>query len=148
MTITYTKAKRELNDLGLIIGEDLSTFIIYTKNSNAVAIISKTIQYELDSLNFNLDELDKDSRKYVAKITWELAATPIDEREEPKRYCVQFVEGDDDSFLLRDMKDGELFISMLIYDDDYKIEFTKAEIMAINPNYMLFAVPVEEIDNE
>jgi len=144
MTITYTKAKRELKNLGLITEEDLSTFGIYTKNSNTLAVISKTAQYELDGFNFNLDNLDKDSRIHVAKITWELAATPIDEREEPKRYCVQFVEGDDDSFLLRDMKDGELFISMLIYDDDYKIKFTKAEIMAINPNYMLFAVPVED----
>lgn len=32
--------------------------------------------------------------------------------------------------------------------DNCKTKFTKAEIMAINPNYMLFAVPVEEIDND
>lgn len=28
--------------------------------------------------------------------------------------------------------------------DNCKTKFTKAEIMAINPNYMLFAVPVED----
>lgn len=70
--------------------------------------------------------------------------TKLDQREESKRYYVKFVEEDGMSYL-KQFGDGSKSVSSLMsYSTGVKTLFTKAEIMAINPNYMLFAVPVED----
>lgn len=147
MTVmTYKRATGILEEAGFKVHETSENYIVINKEliTGTVGIISKEIPYQLDTYRSAFDGLKENEQFLIANTLRKLMMTKLDQREEEQLYYVQFVEGDDESFLLRYLKNGELVISNFIYGDDYKIKFTKAEIMAINPNYMLFAVPVED----
>ena len=147
MTVmTYKRATGILEEAGFKVHETSENYVVINKEliTGTVGIISKEIPYQLDTYRSAFDGLKENEQFLIANTLRKLMMTKLDQREEEQLYYVQFVEGDDESFLLRYLKDGELVISNFIYGDDYKIEFTKAEIMAINPNYMPFAVPVDE----
>jgi len=65
---------------------------------------------------------------------------------ESKKYYVHFVKGYKNGYLNVHKYTGEIFISTRtgIDNDVFKTAFTDEEIIAIDPRYMAFAVPVEE----
>lgn len=63
---------------------------------------------------------------------------------EPKKYYVQLIRNNDDSYLNRDLLSGFCMTSGCQPDEIFQTKFTEQEIKDIDPRYMAFAVPVEE----
>jgi len=148
MTVmTYKRATEILKEAGFDAYETSENYTVINKGliTGTVGIISKEIPYQLDTYRSAFDRLKENEQFLIANTLRKLMMTKLDQREEPKRYYVQFVEGLDDSYLNLSIETKRIFISNLDESyNDYQVKFTKAEIMAINPNYMLFAVPVED----
>lgn len=147
MTVmTYKRATGILEEAGFDVHETLENYVVINKEliTGTVGIISKEIPYQLDTYRSAFDGLKENEQFLIANTLRKLMMTKLDQREESKRYYVKFVEEDGMSYL-KQFGDGSKSVSSLMsYSTGVKTLFTKAEIMAINPNYMLFAVPVED----
>ena len=125
------KELEEAKDNGFNSAFDLIYGII--KSERDLAFIVK--KYDEGSSSDN-DQLAKDIVDYYAGV----AKFP-----EPKKYYVHFIKGDSDSYLNYGLD------SKNYYTDDkeeiscVKTQFTKEEIRAINPSYLLF---IEEVPND
>jgi hypothetical protein len=65
---------------------------------------------------------------------------------EPKKYYVQLIRNNDDSYLNRDLLSGFCMTSGCQPDEFFQTKFTEQEIKAIDPRYMAFAIPVSEVN--
>ena len=64
---------------------------------------------------------------------------------EPKKYYVHLIKGDSDSYLNYGLDSKNYYTSDKEEISRLKTQFTKEEIRAINPNYLLF---IEEVPND
>lgn len=87
---------------------------------------------------------DSSNQKEFFEKMVELAGTPLEEREEPKRYIVKIPAGSPDAFCALAKDGSNLYMSDDSDPDitnDYKL--TEEEIKSIDPRFMAFAVEVE-----
>lgn len=68
------------------------------------------------------------------------------EPEVEQLYCVQFTENDKFGYLNIRLEDGSHKADSIRNDSYFKTQFTMPEIIAIDPRYKAFAIPVEEVD--
>lgn len=102
------------------------------------------------------DELQNELAAYVnlkGDNQWKLIdALRYGYEPEPEQlYYVMFVKRDHNRpsrFFNKNMENGELFIDDVFETANVKTKFTMPEILAIDPRYKAFAVPVEEVDGD
>lgn len=70
-----------------------------------------------------------------------LALMPYGYEVEESLYYVKFIDDHDFSYLNK-LSSGEYNTASKLQNDEYKTQFTEAEIKAIDPRYWNFAVPV------
>lgn len=64
-----------------------------------------------------------------------------------QKYYVQLIRNNDGSYLNRNTLSNFCMTSGCQPDSQFQTEFTKQEIKEIDPRYMAFAVPVEEVED-
>lgn len=140
----FTKGAKELG-LKVEIGEYM--YILVSATGDQLMSVSQNYKYELEVDTDCFDTLSKDRQSKIWSLAIELSSTPLEQRLDDDLYYIHFLPENDESYLVRDNDDGELFIG---YKDNvansYQTKFTKVDIIAINPDYMTFAVKIEEED--
>lgn len=143
MTVmTYKRATGILKEAGFKTQKHDNTYWV-SNEKGTLGLVYMKIPYQMSTERYDFDDLTENEQFLIANTLRKLMMTKLDQREEEQLYYVQFVEGDVNSYLNENYA-GELIATTKYQYDNCKTKFTKAEIMAINPNYMLFAVPVED----
>jgi len=111
------------------------------------SIVSHTesrVYFEKSELNSLADFFNNNSKRLIEMLNKYASEAyyikPI------KKYYVQLIRNNDDSYLNRDLLSGFCMTSGCQPDEFFQTKFTEQEIKDIDPRYMAFAVPVEEDD--
>lgn len=120
-------------------------------NGYTVAIVNK---YDIFSLNTNhagFRDLDEELKKQFYKLLTEYASTPVEEREEDKKYMyrlkkIEGVEYGDFEYLNWDNDEENFILEDLSVDDDYTSEFTHSWLKRHGVNIEQLKEFYEEIE--
>lgn len=105
---------------------------IYDDDFNSIYLyFDGTVNFDIDSETFPPE---------IIKAVADVMATPLEEREEPKLYCVHLLPGQN-GYLNIDENDGEVFVEDTSFFDSFKTRFTQAEINALADKYPNTAIP-------
>ncbi|WKK68316.1 hypothetical protein [Brochothrix thermosphacta] len=86
MKYTEFEAKvKEVNSTWWV--DNVDGFIIVTNSDgNSIVCVSKSIKHGLDTNYHERSSIKESDADKLAQLAYELAATPLEEREEPKKY--------------------------------------------------------------
>lgn len=148
--MTYRKATGILEEAGFVVDNTAVRFNVKDKRdcNGIVGMVTKTVPYQMDTAFAIFTELTESDQFLIANTLRTLMMTKLDNREDEQLYYVNLIKGTVQGYLVKDELMDAFILSTKNERSKYKTKFTKAEIMAIDPNYWPFAVPVEEIDNE
>ena len=133
--MTYKEFEKKMSSLGYIINDDYErhTYIVDI-NRGTVATVSKLNYKQLD-LNWDEYEyLPEEEKEVFADLCWQLASTPLKDREEPKKYylkvCQKYLPFFSSSYeyLNINTRTGRMELSTEIETTLCKTIFTEEEI--------------------
>lgn len=130
------------NDINLKVTEDIYAFYIESKNKT-LAIVSKSEKC-LIGINYqNFSEQEEKLRQTLFDVIYEFAKTPLDERQEEKKYIIPLphltTSNGEQLFLTHQ---GNFFPS--IRDKKLKQTWKEKDLIHIPEEYRDFAVEMEE----
>jgi len=147
----YSKFIQSVRDLGYRV-DDIGNFLyVTTTTGNQLIAINKAKAYSVDSTYDRFDSmLPDDDKKALLALTYELAMTPLEEREDEKRYRLKipFI-GDSLAYLNMHREDeNKLILSTCGESISYQAVFTEAEIVTLEEKYNLDSFVREEVKDE
>jgi hypothetical protein len=105
----YSEFEFFMNHVGLKInnfGSDKG-FFVTNRHNDAVAWISKIEMHKISTNWTEFGHLTKEEQEFVIKKCYELACTPLDEREEEKQYRLKFENNLKEIYVLFDESKSE-----------------------------------------
>lgn len=121
---------KEVEALGFDTGIFFETGVsVRTEYGGDILKIGSRSVYKIDCFHFAYDNLDTCTREKLFKLAVEYASTPLEEREEEKKYYIR-LKGirDNESYVNLRENDNELSMSTIYQPTNYKTQFTKSEI--------------------
>ena len=88
----YREFKTEVRKMGFYIGYSQRYLFVIDRNGDKFAGISKELDMWLDTEYEEFPKLPQEQRAGLFDLLYELAKTPLTEREEEKRYWLQRIE--------------------------------------------------------
>ena len=149
--MTYKQFEREMNKMGCHI-KDGNYFLYVEHGSNMMAIINKETLKKVN-LNFGgiSGAMEEAERIKVADLCWQLASTPLKDREEQNLYHLKVYPKyspffDSDCDYLNIDRDNEMVISTKHETSLYKTIFTEEEINELSKEYDLSLFEKVEVE--
>ena len=88
----YSEFKAEVRKMGFYIGYSQRYLFVIDRNGDKFAGISKELDMWLDTEYEEFPKLPQEQRAGLFDLLYEIAKTPLAEREEEKRYWLQRIE--------------------------------------------------------
>ena len=82
----YSEFKREIESMGLITITQKGFVEVLDKYGEMLLSVDMEYNFSICTDYFKFDKLDKEIKKKLFNLAVELASTPLDEREDEKRY--------------------------------------------------------------
>ena len=146
----YSEFKQRVIDIGFTVEDEAREVWVVDDEGDIVATVSTDITSSMDTDYIAFKEQDEDVRAEVLRLTYQLAKTPLAEREEEKLYRVKFpaiTRLGRNIYLSKEKGcvdplgidwSGETFI----HDRPSLYTFTEQEIKDIDERYLAFKVEV------
>ena len=130
----YSEFKGIVSDMNYDIRETGSDIQVRTEQPSVpVALVSKTSRFMLSTFNAYFEELKEAEKEDLFYLVTELAKTPLEEREEEKRYRLRFIgEVDDGCCYLNISRNGTKTFNTKSDDEWFKTIFTESELKHID----------------
>ena len=135
----YSEFKAEVEKLGFVVeDEGVPIYVDKSKDGETLVSIGKHKRFWLDPGWSGFNNLTEDQQLKLYDLAYQLAKTPLAEREEEKRYRLRL-----DLplvklpyYLYRNVHTGVTGITILENSDhaDYQMEFTSDELLGLNRN--------------
>ena len=150
----YSEFKREVEKMGFVVEDDgTPIYVDKSKDGETLVTIGNRNQFWLDPGWSGFNNLTEDQKLKLYDLAYQLAKTPLAEREEEKRYRVKFpnikqsglpiiltkVNWDGSGYMTTDCP-CESFIAK----HPEQFTFTEQEIKDIDERYFLFAEEVKK----
>ena len=149
----YSEFEREVEKLGFVV-DDSSTPIYVDRNGGGETLVSigRHKRFWLDPGWSGFNNLTEDQKLELYDLAYQLAKTPLEEREEEKLYNVIFPTIQRDGNFIYMAKDNSNGDPLGIDWSDYiymkrnptKFAFTEQEIKDIDERYLAFKVEVKD----
>ena len=152
--ITYKEFEREINKIGCH-SEDGDSFLYVKHGLIIAAIISKETFKSLNlTYSDSLWAMEESERIKVADLCWQLASTPLADREEPKKYYLKvkprynhlFSFGE--IYLNYQRQNANIFMSDYHENLHWQTQFTEEECEKLGKEYDLTILERVEVKNE
>ncbi|MFR9278545.1 MAG: hypothetical protein ACLVME_02555 [Ezakiella coagulans] len=150
--LTTKKFIKEVEKLGLRVGESSTTISIYYENA-IVARVNKWKMFFTDTLFLVFDDLSKELKEKLYNLIDKYARTPLDEREEQERFFLKFKikTADNCNFLNYDKNDDEPTLDNSLETSNFQTQFTQKEIDDIKKRFGVTLsdfeqIPIEEVE--
>lgn len=144
---------KKVKELGFgVYTDDRYLYIEYGYYNYGVATIDMTQRYWL-SISYNYDiELDEDIKKELYELCFEYTVTPVDEREEEKKFYLKHrwmtTMGGFPKGLRINIGTGTADVEQMIPMIGYENQFTKKEIEEIKERFDTDLADFEEVEVE
>lgn len=129
---------RRVEELGYFINEYVEYCEIKDVNNNLIAVINKTTFLQLDTDYYLWDKLNEIDKKELFDLLIEYAKTPIEDREEEKKYYLRhkWLTSDNDfNYLNLYTNKNRYIIESNGNFNTFKTQFTQAEIDEIKERF-------------
>lgn len=145
----YKEFKEKVKELGYGIDNGYDRFV-YVVNYDKETLISinKNERYSINSDYSSFGNLNDEYKRVLLRLSYELASTPLDEREDEKKYYLKL-----DSTIIPNLSylnfseyDGEFEISSKNEYEGYKTAFTESEIKELEKEHDLSIFVKEEVE--
>ena len=142
--MTYKEFEREINKIGydVELDDEWWVYVKYEYN-NIIVAVSKTTYKHLDLEWRRYKSLTDEEKELVADLCWQLASTPLKDREESKKYRLKVKPQyqpffSDDHIYLRKSKYSDVFGIADIKRDSFNCSvFTEKNIEELSEKYDL-----------
>ena len=130
----YSEFKREVEKLGFVVEDDgTPIYVDKSKDGETLVSIGKYKQFLLDSEWSGFNNLTEDQKLKLYDLAYQLAKTPLAEREEEKRYYLRNVSpllrGSGRGYLAKNKDTLEYYaLSLKCSEEFYQTIFTETEI--------------------
>lgn len=133
--LTYKEFEKIINELGYdVVLNDYYQVFVQDEYGNTIVAVDKTKYKSLDLYWNRYESLTDEEKDLVADPCWQLASTPLEDREEPKKYHLRivprfrpwFVDGYD--YLKQSISYGNCWVSDSEENFFHKTVFTESEI--------------------
>lgn len=106
--------------------------IVANSEGNSIVCVSKSIKHGLDTNYHERSSIKESDADNLAQLAYELAATPLEEREEPKKYYYRLPYVKEDlSYLNYNSIAKVVFYDNELYHGEYQTQFTESEYAEI-----------------
>lgn len=144
----YSEFKRDIEAMGYSIFNGSGTGDLYVRKGKYRYLISVGIRstYVIDSKFESFRDLEYLEKERLLALAWRLASTPLDEREDEKRYRLKlpFVRSDY-GYLNQVRYEKQLTINNKFESNAYKAIFTESEIKELKQKNNLDSFVMEEV---
>ena len=149
----YSEFKREVEKMGFVVEDDgTPIYVDKSKDGETLVSIGKHKQFWLDQGWSGFNNLTEDQKLKLYDLAYQLAKTPLAEREEDKLYNVIFPTIQRDGNFIYMAKDNSNGDPLGIDWSDYiymkrnptNFAFTEQEIKDIDERYLAFKVEVKD----
>ena len=129
----YSEFKREVEKLGFVVEDDgTPIYVDKSKDGETLVSIGKHKRFWLDPGWSGFNNLTEDQQLKLYDLAYQLAKTPLAEREEEKRYYLRLATKidvyEDRRYLNMDIPNEKYTLSENKDDAYYKAIFTESEI--------------------
>ena len=147
----YSEFKQRVIDIGFTVEDEAREVWVVDDEGDIVAAVSPDITNSMATDYTTFKEQDEDVRAEVLRLTYQLAKTPLAEREEEKLYRVKFpnIKRSGLPIILTKVNwDGSGYTTMDWPCESYaekhpeQFTFTEQEIKDIDERYLAFKVEV------
>lgn len=146
---------REVKSLGFIVDKsDEGTALIENSKNVTVAYVIIDKMYEFDTAYYVFEEIPESIKKKLFDLLVEYTSTPIDEREEPQKFYLEFylIENDGHNCLNYDKTKDVFTLDTCMETSDVQTLFTQKEIDEIKEKFDVALsdfeqIPIEEDDS-
>ena len=128
----YSEFKQRVVDIGFNVEDEAREVWVVDDEGDIVATVSTDITSSMDTDYIAFKEQGEDVRAEVLRLTYQLAKTPLEEREEEKKYYLRLATKidvyEDRRYLNMDIPNEKYTLSENKDDAYYKAIFTESEI--------------------
>ena len=129
----YSEFKTEVEKMGFVVeDEGVPIYVDKSKDGETLVLIGKHKRFWLDPGWSGFNNLTEDQQLKLYDLAYELAKTPLAEREEEKRYYLRLATKidvyEDRRYLNMDIPNEKYTLSENKDDAYYKASFTESEI--------------------
>ena len=126
----YSEFKQRVIDIGFTVEDEAREVWVVDDEGDIVATVSTDITNSMDTDHIAFKEQGEDVRAEVLRLTYQLAKTPLAEREEEKKYYLRLVADlpFEFTYLNKDVETGEYSISDDRDCNGIKTIFTESEV--------------------
>ena len=149
----YSEFKQRVLDIGFTVEDEAREVWVVDDEGDIVATVSTDITNSMDTDHIAFKEQGGDVRAEVLRLTYQLAKTPLAEREEEKLYRVKFpstTRWGNAVYLQKDTGNKDPIgvdwspEDFILDEKQTKYIFTEQEIKAIDERYLAFKVEVKD----
>jgi len=132
----YSEFKEKMGNMGFQIKETEKQIVVFNTIGETAVLIPKYCTYSLDTRFTGYERLNEMDREYIFYNANALASTPIEEREEEKRYRLKLtvnVLSGGNLYLVKNIKKNYLRLGHSNFSSKYyQTYFTKSELKDID----------------
>lgn len=128
---------KRVEELGYLFHNYKNAVVIYGMNQKYAAQVWKDKRYKLDMCSENIDDLQEKVKGELFDLLVEYARTPLDEREEEKKFYLKhrWLRSRSKNMIVNKDCLDEYFLSDEFQSDDYQTQFTEKEIDEIKEKF-------------
>lgn len=129
---------REVEKLGFIVDKSDEGYALIENSKNVtVAYVVIDRLYEFDTAYYVFEEIPEPTKKKLFNLLVEYTSTPIDEREKPQKFYLEFylIENGGHNFLNYDKTKDVFTLDTYIETSDVQTLFTQKEIDEIKEKF-------------
>lgn len=144
----YSEFKRDVEAMGFKIGICGGYIDVLDEHDEAVLSVGTEYDFSICTDYRGFGELDKDNKKELFNLAVELASTPLDEREEDRKYRLRIPFMNDMGYLNVERGNDDYFLSTKVKSDYFRTIFTESEITELKQKYNLDSFVIEEVKED
>ena len=128
---------KRVEELGYLFHNYKNAVVIYGMNQKYAAQVWKDKRFKLDMCSENIDDLQDEVKGELFDLFVEYARTPLDEREEEKKFYLKhrWLRSRSKNMIVNKDCLDEYFLSDEFQSDDYQTQFTEKEIDEIKEKF-------------
>ena len=152
--LTYKQFEKEINSIGYSVELDDGWVYVEYDYNNSIAAVDKKVYKNLDLDWKHYKSLTNEEKELVADLCWQLASTPLADREEQKKYYLKvkprynhlFSFGE--IYLNYQRQNANIFMSDYHENLHWQTQFTEEECEKLGKEYDLTILERVEVDDE
>lgn len=144
----YSEFEKDIEAMGYSIVNGKGDIYVEKRGHSYLISVGLRSTYTINSdykLFRNLEDLEKER---LFNLAWQLASTPLKDREDEKKYRLRIPFMNDVGYLNIGEENGNYYLTTKLESDYFRTTFTESEIEELKAEHNLDSFVVEEVKED